>query len=300
MSKGSSPLWLRTSLAYGIALALSAFAPRAGAEPMLVEELHNTSGQINGRGQAHHDDDFDIAPGEGTAESYAEVTGTLLIPFNWFASATAGAGVLNSVGTELTRPVCCVLGESNETAVSSWVLANDTDQWLRNGMSGVYIPAGEILFMLGPYDPVAGQTRGFFDVSVVAEGVGQIFHYRLELVSTNGGLEEVDGSTENVAVDQVFDGAGGVWGYTIQAVDFDFPVPDVAPYGQLRLDHYMQAYGFSNFHNGEVAAGFSVKLGDPLQPLSGHSLTLLPEPGAALLLGSSLAFLAASRARRRG
>ena len=119
----------------------------------------------------------------------------------------------------------------------------------------------------------------------------------LELETTDGGFEEVE-RTGNVVVDEVFDGAGGVWGYTIGATDFDFPVPDVAPYGQLRLTHYMQAYGYTNFHNGEVGAGFSVKLGDPLQPVSGRSLRL-PEPGAALLLGASLPGLAWLLARRR-
>ena len=295
MSRVSS-LWLRAGFASGVALALTASALPGGAQ-MLIEEIHNTNADVVGNTFAGSASDADIAPGDGRAESYAEVTGEAPVPFKWFASGLAGAGVLNAVGVDLTRPACCVIGAGNAFAVSEFLLDNDTDQWLTNGMSGVYIPEGEILFMTGPYDPVAGAIHGFFDVTVVAFGVGPIFNYRLELETTDGGFEEVE-RTGNVVVDEVFDGAGGVWGYTIGATDFDFPVPDVAPYGQLRLTHYMQAYGYTNFHNGEVGAGFSVKLGDPLQPVSGRSLRL-PEPGAALLLGASLPGLAWLLARRR-
>ena len=203
MSKGSWSLWLRAVFASAVALALLMAAPRAAAQgPTLTEQIHNTSADIVGNSFAGSASDFDIAPGDGLAESYAERSGPPEVPFTWFASGASGRTILSAVGVELTRPACCVIGESNANAVSEWVLENDTDQWLTNGMSGVYIPAGEILFMLGPYDPVLGANRGFFDVSVFADGVGQIrFHYRLELVTTNGGFEEVDGSTENVAIE---------------------------------------------------------------------------------------------------
>jgi hypothetical protein len=267
---------------------------RTNALPTMLPVSNFTFADVNATS------DSDQGPGDANVESYVEENGPHQFggPYKWFASAAAGPGVVNQVGVDLTRPLCCVLGASSAIANSDWVVTNDTDQPLEGLRSGVVIPAGEILFRLPPnVPPQAGDNVGSVLVKVFTETNAVLFEYALRLVTTDGGFEEVAGSTGNVPIDLIHNGQGGLWGYTLAAVDVDFTLPTVPAHGQITLHHVMQVFGSNDFLDGELGAGLSVKLGDPLKPLSGSSLYLVPEPSALVLLGLGLAALAARRAR---
>ena len=225
-------------------------------------------------------------------EAYSELNGSPTnIPYKWFASATVDGGALE-VGVDLTRPICCINGSSEASATADITLFNNNLISVTPYLQ-LEIPAGEVL--LRDVNVQEGETTAWFDVTLSNQASGEVyFHARVEVFSVAGNFGSI--ATSNVPIDETLEGPE-LWGYKTEPMVAFVILPILDPGEDIDVIYTMKA--FAENHYGEAAAGFSVKLGDPLTVGAVGGITVVPEPSAGVLLVAVLPALACLGARRR-
>jgi hypothetical protein len=282
-----------TTLTLALFLALGALSP-ATAHALDIQLEQVTSGDVRPNGLTpEHDDDAGLPK----SQSYALKSSTAQpVPFEWFASSLSEGGNLE-VGVDLERPACCITGESEAVSELRILLSNNGTEPEDFGVSFRIAP-GEVIFRLPPGEqPALDQDRAYIEAAFRLSGSGiPLFLYRLELYTTNGGVEvDTAGTTNNVNYDLAYNGAGGEWGWTTEGLDGLVEVRAIQPGQEYTLTYSMRAWGMNRYRSGELGAGFSAKIGDPLDLMAGGSITFVPEPAPLTSLGAALAVLFAAR-----
>jgi len=267
-----------------VALALALGPAAAGAAPLLDQTQFNTASTLV-RSEADLDGPF-ATP----VHAYSELTGGQ-IPYKWFASSSVDGGALE-VGVDLTRPLCCIMGSSEASAVADITLFNNTGIAVTPYLE-LEIPAGEVL--LRDTRVQAGETTAYFEVTLSNQGSGEVyFHARLEVYSAAGDFGSI--ATSNVIIDEILEGPE-LWGYTTEPIFAFVLLPILDPGEDIDVIYTMKA--FAENHYAEAAAGFSVKLGDPLTAGGVGGIRQVPEPAAGVMLGAALAALGCLQLRAR-
>jgi len=225
---------------------------------------------------------------------------------DWTASALVEADGNLEVGVTSTPSFSADPAQAQ--AFSDMVLSQHFEAGdARIGGIRFTVQPGEILFRTQLNSPLQGEFDGtlFIGLSALINNVVvNTYDFTLKVKSTNGGIDINSGSTGTALVHLTKVLSGPVWGVRTEGFTDALAItPAIFPGDDVSISYSMRAQ--ANVKSVDGRDSFSVKLGDPLDSLSGGGISLItqpptiPEPSSIYLMIVGCAVIASLRVYKR-